>query len=180
MGQFLSKKDEVLEKIKESSVNDNLSESEFLKNFTDFYRRFIPSYQINSYNIFSEHIIDSTKDYRFKNYLLGLLSLNLEKKNKSDQVEIYNLEMKIKKLNLLLEIKKNENNKLKFKSNSNKYENKNKLKRKKIKNIENEIKGKPRKLRRINRNFNKLVDELGKKYSSPDEINYFYDKISKS
>ena len=41
MGQFLSKKDEVLEKIRESSNDDNLSENEFLKNFTDFYRRFI-------------------------------------------------------------------------------------------------------------------------------------------
>jgi hypothetical protein len=175
MGHFLSKKDEVLEKIRESSNDKNLSENEFLKNFTDYYRRFIPSYQINSYNIFSKYIMDSTKDYRFKNYLLGLLSLNLEKKNKLNIVDIYNLEMKIKKLNLLLEIKKNEINKLKFKTN--KYDYKNKLKRKEIRNIENKMKGRPRKLRRINRNFNKLVDDLSKKYSSPDEINYFYDKI---
>ena len=166
-----------------NSKNDNLinsiSESEFLDNFTYFFREKVPNYMHNSYDIFSNYIKNSSRDYRIKIHLLNLMNYKLEKNLKINDLEINDLNIKLEKAMAMIELKNNEINKLKDNISKKEYNYINNNKRKKFNELSKKEKNKNRKSRKINRDYNKLTDQLCNNFNKePNDLKYLYNTIT--
>ena len=173
-----SKKDETTVRIEKLSKEEFIKESDFLENFTEFFKKYIPYNTYNAYDIFSKYIITSTRDYRIKIYLLNLVKLKLEKKIELNDLEVNNLKLKLEKTLALVDIKNNEINKLNSQISKKEYNYINNLKRKKFNQIKKKESSKSRKRRRINRSYNKLLDNVCKSFEKdPKDLIYLYNSV---